>query len=85
MACALRLYIPADVYTRTRDVRGRIVGTRNRTYAYMEAMQPHARAYTHIHMYITYRTYRTGLELFTEGDIHTNSHVRTQALVATHI
>ncbi len=37
-------YVPEDMHARTHDANRRIVGPRNRTHVYMEAMQPRARS-----------------------------------------
>ncbi len=93
------LSTPADIHTWAREVNGRMVSTRNRTYVFREAMQPHARSYVsltqvYVYMYIYIYTHtHTQTDKYTSdppvaiyGGRHkyTHTHARTQALVATH-
>ena len=80
------LYMSADRRTRTHDVNGRIVSTRNRTNVYMQAMQPHARSHLHTSRSIYLSIEYTGpicSYSYTGRHADTDPCARTQPLVAT--
>ena len=71
-------HIPEDIHARTHDANGRIVGPRNRTHVYMEAMQPRARSCLSV-TDIDVSIRRTRLKLF-KGGMHARASAHTHTL-----